>query len=226
MPSQSPDPPPSNQLQQQQPQAQVTIPADSPDNPSYLLFKRYTAYTFLVAGPILIALPPRKLDLHTAALTTAFLLSANHVTHVHSGRGITDHLSGYFSSASSTSSAGSKGSGMFSSLPTARAEEVQRVLREQKEREREQLRRLRGQDEQDTEENKEQGLMGVARKIWMGGETEGWQKRRAEEERKALEEGKGYGSLIMEHLRDAWGADDKGGKKESESGQKEKSDDT
>ena len=102
------------------------------------------------------------------------------------------------------------------------------MLREQKEREREQLRRQRGQDEHDTEENQGQGqgLMGFARKIWMGRETEGWQKRRAEEERKALEEGKGYGSLIMEHLREAWGADDKGEKKECDGEQKEKSDDT
>jgi hypothetical protein len=39
----------------------------------------------------------------------------------------------------------------------------------------------------------------------MGGEKSGWKERRLEEERKALEEGKGYGDLIMEHIREAFG---------------------
>lgn len=37
---------------------------------------------------------------------------------------------------------------------------------------------------------------------WMGGETEGWKERRLEEERRALESGKGYGGLIMDQIRE------------------------
>jgi hypothetical protein len=52
-----------------------------------------------------------------------------------------------------------------------------------------------------TNEQSERGLVG---NIWMGGEREGWRKRRLQEEREALESGKGYGSLIMDYIRDAW----------------------
>lgn len=61
---------------------------------------------------------------------------------------------------------------------------------------------------------------GALERVWMAGETEGWKERRLEEERKALQEGKGYGDLIKEHVWDVWtwGESKKGGAgKEGES---------
>ncbi|KAL9086460.1 MAG: hypothetical protein Q9165_007076, partial [Trypethelium subeluteriae] len=67
----------------------------------------------------------------------------------------------------------------------------------------------------------ERGLLG---RIWMGGEGEDWKEKRMEEERRALEEGKGYSDVIMDQIREVWKGEAKevegegkkgGGKKES-----------
>ncbi|KAK3994735.1 hypothetical protein QBC44DRAFT_321907 [Cladorrhinum sp. PSN332] len=47
------------------------------------------------------------------------------------------------------------------------------------------------------------------KKLWMGDEKEGWKQRRMEEERRALESGKGYGDLIWEQVLDVFGWGDK-----------------
>jgi hypothetical protein len=49
-------------------------------------------------------------------------------------------------------------------------------------------------------------------RLWMGDETEGWKERRLEEEKKALEEGKGYTDMILEQIWDVWNWDKKKGK--------------
>lgn len=66
-------------------------------------------------------------------------------------------------------------------------------------------------------EKKERGVLG---RLWMGGEEEGWKERRLEEERKALEEGKGYTDMILEQIWEVWNWDKKKGKG-GEEGKKE-----
>jgi uncharacterized protein YdaU (DUF1376 family) len=56
-------------------------------------------------------------------------------------------------------------------------------------------------------------------RFWMGDEKEGWKERRLEEERKALEEGKGYMDMIFEQVWEVWNwdkkkGDEEGGKKD------------
>lgn len=226
MSSPSSQPQPSTQLENQQQSQPITStttttdpppPLTSPNHFSYILFKRCTAYTFLLASPILVALPPRKLDLHTAALTIAFLVSANHVSREqsHSGRSITDRLTGFVTSPPSVSMPSAPR--VFSGLPSERAEEVHRALKEQR-RQQQQQQQERPDEAEDNDGSKERsrGIDGIARGMWMGGETEGWRQQRAEEEKKALEEGKGYGSLIMQHIREAWGVDDTSGRRKEE----------
>lgn len=170
----------------------TTTGTDTPTRPDrtaeYQKFKYYTAITFLVASPILIALPPRKLDFYTASLTGAFLLSSNHITRERTGRGITEHLSSRLAFQSPS---------IVRDLPGDRAEEVRARLRAERERE----------GKRKIEEEK-----GVVESIWMGGETEGWKERRLREEQKALDEGKGYGDLIKEYVWDVWNWGDEKGK--------------
>ena len=45
-----------------------------------------------------------------------------------------------------------------------------------------------------------EGIKGLARRVWMGGERAGWERRRAEREREELAGGKGYGDIIMEQV--------------------------
>lgn len=141
-------------------------------------------------------------------------MSANHVTRSYTGRGIWQHVAPL---------------GDNSSLPTERAREVQRVLRERQERERGKEGEGRGVREVREEALRELGRGGKARerglleRVWMGDEKEGWKERRLQEEREALEEGRGYGSLIMEQIWEVWNwgkkreGEEDGGKKEGNS---------
>lgn len=70
------------------------------------------------------------------------------------------------------------------------------------------------------------GVVGMARRLWMGNEQPGWQQRRMREHREKLEEGESYAGLIGETIMEAFGAarvkeedirvDENGGKDEKE----------
>lgn len=155
-------------------------------------FKTYTAYTFLIASPALIALPPRKLDHLTILLTGAFAISANHITAERTGRSIVERIESRIARPS-----------MLRQLPSDRAEEIQGRLRAAREA---QLREG-GMPADEIEKWKalqKKQEQGVVDRVWMGGEEKGWMERRLEEEKKALEEGKGYGDLIYEYIWDVW----------------------
>ncbi|OJD18664.1 hypothetical protein AJ78_01360 [Emergomyces pasteurianus Ep9510] len=165
-------------------------------------FKNFASYTFLFASPIFIALPPRKLDFYTFSLGAAFLVSVNRITSVHTGRSIVGHVR--------SRTVGEDRPNMFRDLPTPQAEAMQAQLRAAREAQiregnivGEELERLKRRQEEEKELN-------IVKKVWMGGEREGWKERRRREEQKALEEGKGYGDLIKEHIWEVvnWGKDD------------------
>ncbi|RJE18562.1 hypothetical protein PHISCL_09108, partial [Aspergillus sclerotialis] len=58
----------------------------------YLRFKHYAAITFLFAGPVLIALPPRKLDGLTVIQFSAFCMSANYLVRERTGKSFLGHI--------------------------------------------------------------------------------------------------------------------------------------
>ena len=78
------------------------------------------------------------------------------------------------------------------------------------------LGRLDKQSEEE-EEREEGGVVGMARKLWYGDETAGWERRRAEEERRKIEEGEGLWGIISERTREAFGGKkDEDGEEEGE----------
>ncbi|QKX57870.1 uncharacterized protein TRUGW13939_04990 [Talaromyces rugulosus] len=164
----------------------------------FIRFKNFAAWTFIVGAPVLLAMPPRKLDLHSFALTSAFAVSANHLYRQRNpaGRGILDET-GVRVFAREDKEDGP--ANLFKQLPTERAAEVQAQLRAAKEAS------LTNQTELDKYKSATQFQdRSLPEKIWMGAETEGWKERRLREEQQALAEGKGYGDLIMEHIWDVW----------------------
>ncbi|KAL1976743.1 hypothetical protein VTN31DRAFT_3025 [Thermomyces dupontii] len=163
----------------------------------FIKFKRYAAWTFIVASPILIALPPRKFDLYTVALTGAFIGSANHLYRERRGVGILDDL---FRSRAHTGADGENATsgGIFSALPTEKAQRIQSQLRAQREA------ALSGEELERYRQQRDAADRSILERIWMGSETEGWKERRLREEQRALSEGKGYGDLIMDHIREVW----------------------
>lgn len=167
--------------------------SSNPERPNldaqYLRFKHVASLILVVAAPILIALPPRKLDLYTFTLTTAFLLSANQLTLERSGRSILGHMNPY----------------SLHELPSQRAHEVQDRLRKERLLQIEKSGRSLQEAEREIDKRRPLG-----EKLWMGGEKEGWKERRLREEQEAIEEGRGYGSLIMEQIWDVWNWGKKG----------------
>ncbi|PGG96088.1 hypothetical protein AJ80_09876 [Polytolypa hystricis UAMH7299] len=161
-------------------------------------FKHYTALTLLVASPIIIALPPRKLDFYTISLGAVFLISANHLTTVRTGRSITANI---FQPS------------FIQPLPSEKAQAVHAQMRAAREA---QIRdaAITGLSEEEVEKLKKRQQPGVVERVWMGGETEGWKEKRLREEQEALDEGKGYADLIVDHIWDVW----TWGKKDGEEG--------
>ncbi|KKZ67609.1 hypothetical protein EMCG_06669 [[Emmonsia] crescens] len=158
----------------------------------YEKFKNFAAYTFLFASPVFIALPPRKLDFYTFSLGAAFLVSANRISSVHTGKSIVGHIR--------SRTVGENRPNVFRDLPTPQAEAIQTQLRAAREA---QIRegKIVGQELERMKRRQDEGEdLNIVKKVWMGGEREGWKERRHREEQKALEEGKGYGDLIKEHI--------------------------
>ncbi|KAL4975599.1 hypothetical protein BDW66DRAFT_66821 [Aspergillus desertorum] len=182
-----PAPPPRTQAELQQTTATLSNRAAD-----FARFKNYAAYTFLFGAPILIALPPRKLDHLTVLLTGAFAASANHITRERTGRSIIDRLESRISRTSLHNP----------SLPSEKAREIQARIRAERERRmgeenvsKEEMEMLKARRDQDR---------GMLKTLWMGDEEKGWKEKRIQEEREALAAGKGYGDLIREHIWDVW----------------------
>ena len=160
-----------------------------------------------VACPVIIALPPRKIDFYTFGLVAIWVFSANRVSVDRTGRGILEHAVArqqWFSS-------GGRDSGTMA-LPTEKAEHVREQLRRQRE---EALRASSGSTAAsaaaksglDSQQQSDEETLGVLEQLWLGDEKrdkEHWRERRLQKEREALSEGKGYSTMIMEHIADAW----------------------
>lgn len=143
----------------------------------------------LVACPAIAMLPPRKLDLYTFGLGGMTLIAAEHLARERTGKSILQRVGNGFDSAVQPGN----------HMPTERARQMQEMQRRAKE-ERETMLRAAGQEQ----EKKQQEQQNALQRVWMGGETEGWRERRLKEEREAIEEGKGYGGLIMDQIWDVW----------------------
>ncbi|OCK78893.1 hypothetical protein K432DRAFT_281547, partial [Lepidopterella palustris CBS 459.81] len=149
---------------------------------------RTVSIACLIACPVIAVLPPRKFDFYTVSLGGIWLFSANHVTKQYSGRSIWQNMKQY--------------ADFSPGLPTERARDMQKIMEASRV----------GKKARDMREEQEEREKGVLEKVWMGEEKEGWKERRLRKEQEALEEGRGYGSLIMEQIWDVWNW----GKKEGE----------
>ncbi|KAL1649121.1 hypothetical protein SLS58_001693 [Diplodia intermedia] len=171
-----------------------TLPAG--EREGYAKLTHRLSIWLLVACPAIALLPPRKLDLYTAGLGGMTLVAAEHLARERTGRTILQRIGG--------------------GLDTAAVREMQLRARE----EREAVLRQQGRAQTQTQTQKEEeDDAGVLQRVWMGGEKEGWRERRLKEEREAIEEGRGYGDLIMDQVWEVWnwGRGNKGGGNASDS---------
>ncbi|KAI9758629.1 MAG: hypothetical protein M4579_002940 [Chaenotheca gracillima] len=152
-----------------------TRPPTNPEEEQYAKIKHRLSLGLIVVCPLIIAMPPRKLDMYTFSLAGAWVMSANQLTRERTGRSILEQFS--------------KRSPSRTLQPQEGSMELQERLR------REGL--LRAQPAgQGNERN------AIERAI--GENKEDWKEKRLREEREAIAEGKGYGSMIMEQVWEVW----------------------
>ncbi|PTB42002.1 uncharacterized protein TrAFT101_008897 [Trichoderma asperellum] len=145
-----------------------------------------------IITPLAMLLPPRKADIRLFVLVGTFSLCTNQLAYEYTGQSVYGRL-------------GSRVGSIFdTSLPEG-AKRTQQLLKEQKERE--------AAHKQKQEETKNS----VLKDIWMGGESEGWKERRAEEHNKSFQEGKGMSDIIFEQVADVFSGNWRGKGKADES---------
>lgn len=161
----------------------------------------------LIVCPLIMALPPRKLDLYTGLLLTGTFLGGNQLAYEYTGRSFVARCKARLEAVQGL------GEG---SLPE-KARVMQGRLREERERRKRsergsgvggavgrpgvlgEVRRMR--EEEEDGDRKEQGIL---QRVWMGGEGVEWKAKRNAREKEALEEGKGYSGLIKDQIWEVW----------------------
>jgi len=165
-----------------------TRPPTSSETEQYRTLLHKASWAFLIACPLVIALPPRKLNIPTLGLGITWLVSAEYLTYEKTRKSIWQNVNPLSAS---------------NQMPTEKAREYQRAVREKREAE-------RAADMIEREKP-------LVQKVGMGGEKGDWKRSRVEEDRRKIAEGQGFGDMIMEQIWEVvtWG---KGSKEESAEG--------
>lgn len=158
----------------------------------------YTSWACLIAGPIILVLPPRKLDLYTLGVLLGTFAGANEVSREQTGISMIDRMGQRFMRSTAT-------------LPPQALELQQRRFKEERERNQLIVQKIVDNDlsqqssmEEFSAEQSKKPSSSFWSKVWMGGEGENWKEERLRKEREALESGKGYFDLIMEQVWEVW----------------------
>ncbi|KAJ2975262.1 hypothetical protein NQ176_g5613 [Zarea fungicola] len=161
--------------------ATTTAQPEPPQRPQSQVLDN-VAIAFAVGTPLVMLLPPRKMDLRFFVLAATFSLSTNHLCKSWTGQSIYGRFTSRVNSTFDTS------------LPEG-ARRTQQLLKEHREREAAEKGLL------SSTQGKDRTLI---KDIWLGGEDDDWKQKRAEEHRKSFEEGKGLSDIIFEQIGDVF----------------------
>jgi hypothetical protein len=188
----------------------ASTPTATPVDTSSAALVHNVSFAALIIPPIIIFLPPRKLDLYTFSLLGVMFMGGNQLSREYTGISMVQRMGNRFTTI------GDGMKGMAGNKLPPKALEIQRRLKEEKEAMAAvKAARLAGEDkdsiarkveelrvaEERGEVTKERGLL---EKVWMGSEGDDWKAKRDHKEKKALEEGRGYGGLIIDQIWEVW----------------------
>ncbi|PTB67928.1 hypothetical protein BBK36DRAFT_1085639, partial [Trichoderma citrinoviride] len=168
---------------------------EKPPLPPRNEFIHKSALAGAIISPLAMLLPPRKADIRLLVLMGTFSLCTNQLAYEYTGQSIYARF-------------GSRVGSIFDTGLPEGAKRTQQLLREQRERE-------AAQRQSQSQSQKEQGKGGVLKDVWMGGEGEDWKERRAQEHKKAFEEGKGMSDIIFEQVAEVMSGSWRGKKDDS-----------
>lgn len=192
--------PPSNSstppAQQQSPSSALGIKTDTPR------WLHYGAWGTAVLGPVVLFMPPRRVGFQAVVIATGTFAAINLLVHDYTGTTLAGRYRDRFSSAtaSTTSSADSSTSDF---LPE-KAKRTQELMRRERERREAALPEAERRALQEERERKELASRGIFQRLWLGDAKGDWREERRRKEKEALEEGKGYGDLIVEQVKEVF----------------------
>ncbi|KUJ10174.1 uncharacterized protein LY89DRAFT_689984 [Mollisia scopiformis] len=166
-------------------------PSTSMNQPDLI---HYVSWGALIVCPIVALLPPRKLDFYTVGLLGGTFLGGNQISREYTGISMVQRI---VHRANSWTDA---------RLPP-KAMEAQRRLKEEKEARMAGVELGRRKEMgvlAEVQREKERVDRGLLEKVWMGSEGEDWKAKRDQREKEALDEGRGYGGLIMDQIWEVW----------------------
>ena len=171
----------------------------------------------LIVCPVVMALPPRKFDIYTGLLMTGTFLGGNQLAYEYTGRSFLARCKARMQALQSLGS-GEQSLPEKAKITQARLR-AEREMRAKMMSERQSLYanpvveekvvekeggvldEVRRKQEDGEKKRKERGIIG---RVWFGGEPDDWKAKRDQREREALEEGRGYGGLIMDQIWEVW----------------------
>lgn len=162
----------------------------------------------VVLGPLALFTPPRKMGLQALLLASGTFYASNILAYDYTGQSMYQRFVRRWNNM------------VDGGLPE-KARHTQELMRLERERREGALPEAERRRLQEDRERKEMAARGPLQRLWMGNEKENWREERARKDKEALEEGKGYGDLIVEQVKEVFGSE----KKDGQDGNNEKSDD-
>jgi hypothetical protein len=140
----------------------------------YSRFLNVTTLAGCILAPALIALPPRKLDLYTFSLGTAFVLSLDYQSKQRTGLGLMGHTYRPFSSRQIGRSRNENGDSVMAQQSRLLEESAPRIVQ------------------------------GGAESLLQRKMQEDWKQQRLREEQEKLDQGEGYWDMIKDQVWQVW----------------------
>lgn len=188
------------QLPPTQPPAQpTTTPAPKTETPPWL---HKSAIGVAILGPIALLMPPRRVGFQSLFLSGGTFWATNLLAYDYTGESITQRFD-------------RRWKGMFDGGLPERARRNQELLRLERERREAQLPEAERRALQQERERKEEAGRGLLARLWMGSEKGDWMAERAKKEKEALDRGEGYGTLIIEQVKEVFTGGEKKDDEES-----------
>ncbi|ROW11655.1 hypothetical protein VPNG_05594 [Cytospora leucostoma] len=177
-----------------QPSPSATTPAAAATETPPWLHK--SAWGVAILGPIALLMPPRRVGFQSLLLSGGTFWATNLLAYDYTGESITQRFDRRWKSL------------FDGGLPekAKRNKELMRIERERREAALPEAERKALQEER---ERKELAARGPLTKLWMGSEKGDWMAERARKEKEALDKGEGYGTLIIEQIKEVFSGGDK-----------------
>lgn len=156
----------------------------------------YSAWAVAVFGPIAMFAPPRRMGFQAVLLASGTSFATNILAYDYTGESIYQRFVRRWDNT------------VNGGMPE-KARRTQELLRRERERKEAALPEDERRRLQEERERKEMAARGPLQKLWMGNEKDNWKEERAKKDKEALEEGKGYGDLIVDQVKEVFGGSDK-----------------